>query len=69
MIYDGEWINGKKNGKGKETLPDGNIYEGDFVGGLKHGLGINKIAGGEEIYQEEWEEGNLYGKMKYSLDG
>ena len=50
MIYDGEWINGKKNGKGKEALPDGNIFEGDFVRGLKHGLGINKIAGSDEIY-------------------
>ena len=27
-VYDGQWANGKKNGKGTFTYPDGSHYEG-----------------------------------------
>ena len=29
--FDGEYKNGKKNGKGKMLFPNGDIYEGEWV--------------------------------------
>ena len=36
LIYEGEYLNGKKNGKGKEYNDDGDlIFEGEFLNGKK----------------------------------
>ena len=36
MIYDGEYLNGERNGKGKEYDNDGNlIFEGEFIKGKR----------------------------------
>ena len=40
VIYDGEWKNGFKEGKGIEYYNDGDIYEGDYKKGKKEGKGI-----------------------------
>jgi hypothetical protein len=37
--YEGEFVDGKKNGKGKFSWSDGSYYEGDFVDGLFEGYG------------------------------
>jgi hypothetical protein len=29
-IYEGNYYEGKKNGRGKLTFADGSVYEGDF---------------------------------------
>ena len=29
--YEGYWVNGKKNGRGRFTYPEGDVYEGDWV--------------------------------------
>ena len=39
--YEGDYENGHQHGKGKYTLPEGDIYEGDFVRGKFHGNGGN----------------------------
>ena len=36
-MYEGEWRNGKKDGRGTYTFADGSKFEGEFAGGLKHG--------------------------------
>jgi hypothetical protein len=42
VIYQGEMLHGKYNGRGSLTLPDGLIvYEGTFVNGYPHGRGIH----------------------------
>lgn len=38
-VYEGEWKNNKKHGKGKETYPEGSVYEGYFENGYKNGPG------------------------------
>ena len=38
-MYEGQWRQGKKHGKGKLTWPDGKNYEGRFVDDKPHGLG------------------------------
>ena len=40
LIYDGEYLNGKWNGKGKEYRIKGSLkYDGEFSNGKKHGKG------------------------------
>jgi hypothetical protein len=45
-IYDGEFVNGKKEGHGKLTTSDGNVYEGNFVNDMKHGSGVLLYSSG-----------------------
>ena len=36
MIYEGEYLNGKRNGKGKEYDSDGELkFEGEYLNGKK----------------------------------
>ena len=39
LSYEGEYLNGKRNGKGKEHIKtSGNLkYEGEYKNGKKHG--------------------------------
>ena len=40
LIYDGEYLNGERNGKGKEyTINDYLIFEGEYLKGKKNGRG------------------------------
>lgn len=41
-IYEGNWVNGEKNGKGTAYFKNGDIYEGEWVKGLPDGFGILK---------------------------
>ena len=38
-MYEGEYIDDKRNGEGKMTWPDGSIYEGDWKDDLRNGRG------------------------------
>ena len=60
--YDGNWINGKMNGKGKFTYQDGSYYEGEFVNGKKNGYGIYKWDN-DKYYEGKWknDKQNGYG--------
>jgi len=37
--YEGQWMNGKRHGQGKQTYPDGAVYIGQFADGYEHGSG------------------------------
>ena len=42
LIFEGEYINGKKNGKGKEYYDNGKLkFEGEYINGKKMGKEIN----------------------------
>ena len=38
-VYEGDWVNGVKDGFGKITYPDGAVYEGQIVKGAREGDG------------------------------
>ena len=46
-IYEGEFLNGKFDGKGILKNLKGDIYEGSFKNGLKEGQGIFRFAEGD----------------------
>ena len=44
-MYEGEWSNNKRHGKGVYKYPDGNTYEGDWEHGKKQGEGaLDRMA-------------------------
>ena len=77
LIFEGEYLNGEKNGKGKEYY--GNIkltFEGEYLNGKRHGKGNyyypkNKMGfEGEYFNDKEWngkrydQEGNIMYELK-----
>eukprot|EP00968_Pinguiococcus_pyrenoidosus_P029338 scaffold8505_cov258-Pinguiococcus_pyrenoidosus.AAC.1 len=46
VVYDGDVLNGKRNGKGKATYANGDTYDGDWVYDLREGLGRLDYADG-----------------------
>ena len=41
-IYEGEWLNGMKNGEGEYCFGNGDHYVGSFYQGMRHGKGYYK---------------------------
>jgi hypothetical protein len=39
QVYEGQWVNGKKQGVGKYTFSNGELYDGDYFNNRKHGYG------------------------------
>ena len=39
LIFEGEYLNGKRNGKGKEYWNGELIFEGEYLNGLRNGKG------------------------------
>ena len=44
MIFEGEYLNGKKNGKGKKYDFNSLIFEGEYLNGEKMGKEKNMIS-------------------------
>ena len=40
-VYEGQYLMGKKCGRGRETYPSGEVYEGSFVNDIKNGKGLH----------------------------
>ena len=59
--YEGEFKNGKKNGKGKIMYENGWIYEGEFSNDNQSGFG-RLIQNDNEKYEGEWKNGKMNGE-------
>lgn len=67
--YEGEFVDGKRHGKGKYTFAQGGQYEGDFFHGIMHGRGMLKLANGNQ-YKGEFVNGQKQGRGTYTfIDG
>ena len=72
LIFEGEYLNGKRNGKGKEYLNENTLlFEGEYLNGKRNGKGkeyfgkINKLR-----FEGEYLNGKRNGKGKeYDYDG
>ena len=51
--YEGDWINNKRNGKGKYIWKDGDIYEGDWANNKRIGKGRMLYANGDS-FEGDW---------------
>lgn len=64
IVFEGEWLNGKPHGYGKNYYPNGGYYEGTFFNGLPHGFGRFINANGD-YYQGEVKFGRGNGEGRY----
>ena len=70
LLFEGEYLKRKRNGKGKEYNDDGElIFEGEYLNGKRNGKG-KEYYNGELIFEGEYinEEKNGKGK-EYDYDG
>ncbi len=67
-IYVGEVKDGKRNGIGTLTLPDGEMYEGEFKDGEYNGRGTLTLPDGE-TYEGEFKDGKPWTVTFTDLDG
>ena len=76
LIYEGEYLNGKRHGKGKEFWDNGNIsFEGEYLNGKSNGKGkFYQVFGilrfeGEYLNNKQWIGTGYddYGQIKYKL--
>lgn len=59
-VYDGDFVDGRRTGKGRYTFDNGDVYEGDFVDGEQHGKGKVTFANGN-IYEGDFVKGQING--------
>lgn len=62
--YEGEFRDGKYNGRAVLTTADGNRYEGEFRDGKFNGRGVMTAAGGR--YEGEFRDGRPNGQGTYA---
>ena len=68
LVYEGEYLNGKRHGKGKEYFNNSIIYDGEFLNGKRNGKG-KEYEYGELKYEGEYINGKRNGKGKeYSYE-
>lgn len=65
LLYEGEWVNGKMQGSGKQLTKEGHQYEGEFFEGKRHGNGKMVYINGD-IYEGEWEAGLRHGSGRFT---
>ena len=66
LTFEGEYLNGEKNGKGKEYDYNGNyvIFEGEYLNGKRNGKGKEYKFGDELTFEGEYLNGQRHGKAK-----
>ena len=70
LIYEGEYLNGKRNGKGKEYGRYGRlIFEGEYLNGKRNGKGKEYGKYGRLIFEGEYLNGKKNGKWKKFFKG
>ena len=63
LIFEGEYLNGRRNGKGKEFTNSGIIFEGEYANGKRNGKGkLYDYNTGNLIFEGEYLNGVLHGK-------
>ena len=62
--YEGDYLDGKREGKGIYKYNSGDKYEGEYKNDLKDGYGIYKYSNGD-VYEGNYKEGYFEGKGIY----
>ena len=64
MIFEGEYLNGKRNGIGKEYKDNYLVFEGFYLNGKRNGKGVEYTYIGNLKYEGEYLNGKRHGKGK-----
>ena len=64
--YEGEYLNGKRNGKGKEFLGNGKIsFEGEYLNGKRNGKGKEFLGDGKVFFEGYYLNGKKWNGNGY----
>ena len=63
-IYEGQWKNGKRHGKGKQNWTDGSVYDGYWLNDMANVYG-RLIHSDGDCYEGEWYNDKAQGKGLY----
>ena len=69
LIYEGEYLNGKKNGKGKEYYGSKILFEGEYLKGKRHGKGKEYYYDGNLLFEGEYFNGKRCKGKVYNKSG
>lgn len=65
-VYQGEWKQGRRDGKGRMEYPSGNVYDGEWKDNAKQGYGTMKWTTKNEEYEGEWDNNQPSGQGVYT---
>lgn len=66
--YEGEVVDGRREGRGVEVALDGSTYEGQWQANRRHGIGKATFALGGS-YEGEWRDNRFHGQGKIVYNG
>ena len=70
LMFEGEYLNGEINGKGKEYDDYGHlIYEGEYLNGKRNGKGKEYDKNGKLKFEGEYLNGEKWNIKQYDEDG
>ena len=65
ILFEGEYVNGKRNGNGKEYNNEKLIFEGKYVNGKKYGIG-KEFNNEKIIFEGEYKNGKKWNGTLYN---
>ena len=65
--FEGEYLNGQRNGKGKEYFEGKLFFEGEYVNGLRNGKGKEYYENGKLAFEGEYLYGNKWAGKGYDI--
>ena len=70
LIFEGEYLNGKRNGKGKDYYDNGKLeYEGEYLNGKRNGKGKEYYDIGRIKFEGEYKNGKIWNGKEYNING
>ena len=67
LLYDGEWLNGQRSGKGVEYVNGKKVYDGWWLNGMRNGEGTEYA--GDTAWTGMWKNGKKDGKFRHLFEG
>ena len=70
LIFEGEYLNDKRNGKGKEYYIKGELkFEGEYLNGKRNGKGKEYYKNGKLIFEGEYLDDSVWNGKYEEYDG
>ena len=70
LIFEGEFLNGRKNGKGKEYYGNGILkFEGEYLNGERNGKGKEYYDNGKLKFEGEYLKGKRWNGKGFNFNG
>ena len=68
LLFEGEYLNDNKNGKGKEYFDGRLMFEGEYLDDLKHGKGKQYYENGKLLFEGEYLNDLKWNGKGYNLN-